>query len=57
VHEACKNQKIITRNTTEAELVALSDYMREGQHLSLMPLRNIKTLVTATEWEPFYNKE
>jgi len=30
VHEACKKQKIVTRNSTEAELVALSDYLEEG---------------------------
>jgi hypothetical protein len=31
VHEICRKQKIITRNSTEAELVALSDYIQEGQ--------------------------
>jgi hypothetical protein len=31
VHEACKKQKIITRNSTESKLVALSDYMLEGE--------------------------
>jgi len=31
VHEACKKQKIITRNLTEAKLVALSNYMNEGE--------------------------
>jgi hypothetical protein len=31
VHETCRKQKIITRNSTEAELVALSDHVEEGQ--------------------------
>jgi len=31
VHESCKKQKIITRNSTEAELVVLSDYLLEGE--------------------------
>jgi hypothetical protein len=31
VHETCKKQKIITRNSTEAELVALSDHIQEGE--------------------------
>jgi hypothetical protein len=30
VHEACRKQKIVTRDSTEAELVALSDYLEEG---------------------------
>ena len=31
VHKSCKKQKIITRNSTEAELVALSDYLLQGE--------------------------
>jgi hypothetical protein len=31
VHETCRKQKIITRNSTEAELVALSDHIQEGE--------------------------
>jgi len=31
VHETCRKQKIITRNSTEAELVALSDHILEGE--------------------------
>jgi hypothetical protein len=31
VHQACRKQKIITKNSTEAELVALSDYHLEGE--------------------------
>jgi len=31
VHEGCRKQKLITRNSTEAELVALSDYLEEGE--------------------------
>jgi hypothetical protein len=31
VHEGCRKQKLITRNSTEAELVALADYMEEGE--------------------------
>jgi hypothetical protein len=31
VHETCRKQKIITRNSTEAELVALSDHLQEGE--------------------------
>jgi hypothetical protein len=31
VHEACQKQKIVTKNSTEAELVALSDYYQEGE--------------------------
>jgi len=30
VHEACRKQKIVTKDSTEAELVALSDYLEEG---------------------------
>jgi len=30
VHEACRKQRIVTKNSTEAELVALSDYIDEG---------------------------
>jgi hypothetical protein len=31
VHEACQKQKIVTKNSTKAELVALSDYYLEGE--------------------------
>jgi hypothetical protein len=31
VHEGCPKQRLITRNSTEAELAALSDYMEEGE--------------------------
>jgi len=31
VHEGCRKQRLITRNSTEAELVALSDYLEEGE--------------------------
>jgi hypothetical protein len=31
VHETCRKQKIITRNSTEAELVALSNHILEGE--------------------------
>ena len=31
VHEVCKKQKIVTKNSTEAELVALSDLLLEGE--------------------------
>jgi len=31
VHEGCRKQWLITRNSTEVELVALSDYMEEGE--------------------------
>jgi len=31
VHETCRKQKVITRNSTEAELVALSDHLQEGE--------------------------
>jgi len=31
VHETCRKQKIITLNSTEAELVALSDHIQEGE--------------------------
>jgi len=31
VHETCRKHKIITRNSTEAELVALSDHIQEGE--------------------------
>jgi hypothetical protein len=30
VHETCRKQKIVTRDSTESELVALSDYVDEG---------------------------
>jgi hypothetical protein len=30
VHEACRKQRRVTKNSTEAELVALSDYIDEG---------------------------
>jgi hypothetical protein len=30
-HEACQKQKIITKSSTEAELVALSNYLIEGE--------------------------
>jgi hypothetical protein len=31
VHKGCRKQKLITKNSTEAELVALSDYVLEGE--------------------------
>jgi hypothetical protein len=31
VHKTCRKQKIITKNSTEAELVALSDHILEGE--------------------------
>jgi len=31
VHEGCRKQKLITKNSTEAELVALADYVLEGE--------------------------
>ena len=31
VHETCRKQTIITRNSTEAELIALSDHIQEGE--------------------------
>ncbi len=31
VHDGCRKQRIVTRNSTEAELVALSDYIEEGE--------------------------
>ena len=31
VHEGCRKQKLITKNSTEAELVALSDYVLKGE--------------------------
>jgi len=31
VHETCRKQKIITRNSSEEELVALSDHIQEGE--------------------------
>jgi hypothetical protein len=31
VHEACRKQKLVTKSSTEAELVALSDYIIEGE--------------------------
>jgi hypothetical protein len=31
VHETCRKQRIITRNSTEAELVALLDHLQEGE--------------------------
>jgi hypothetical protein len=30
VYEACRKQRIVTKNSTEAELIALSDYIDEG---------------------------
>jgi hypothetical protein len=30
VHEACRKQRIVTKDSTESELVALSDYLEEG---------------------------
>ncbi len=43
VHEACQKQKIITKSSTKAELVALSDYIPEGELLEdfLMDLGNM----------------
>jgi hypothetical protein len=31
VHEACQKQKLVTKSSTEAELVVLSDYLMEGE--------------------------
>jgi hypothetical protein len=31
VHEACRKQKIVMRDSTEAEIVGLSDYLEEGE--------------------------
>jgi hypothetical protein len=31
VHETCRKQKLITKNSTEAELVALADHFEEGE--------------------------
>jgi hypothetical protein len=31
VHETCRKQRIIAKNSTEAELVALSDHIQEGE--------------------------
>jgi hypothetical protein len=31
VHKVCKKQKIVTKNSTEAELVALADLLLEGE--------------------------
>jgi hypothetical protein len=31
VHEACRKQKLVTKDSTEAELVAVSDYLIEGE--------------------------
>jgi hypothetical protein len=31
VHEGCRKQRLVTLNSTEAELVALSDYIEEGE--------------------------
>lgn len=31
VHKACQKQKIITKSSTEAELVALTDYLAKGE--------------------------
>jgi hypothetical protein len=31
VHEACRKQKLITKSSTKVELVALSDYISEGE--------------------------
>jgi hypothetical protein len=31
VHEVCRKQKIVTKNSTEAELVALADLLIEGE--------------------------
>jgi hypothetical protein len=43
VHEACRKQRIVTKNSTEAELVALSDYIDEGTLLEdfIMELRTL----------------
>jgi hypothetical protein len=43
VHEACRKQKIVTKNSTEAELVALSDYHLEGELIEefLLELSNM----------------
>jgi hypothetical protein len=31
VHKVCRKQKIVTKNSTEAELVALADLLIEGE--------------------------
>ncbi len=31
VHEGCRKQKLITKNSTKAEIVALADYILEGE--------------------------
>ncbi len=31
VHEACQNQKLVTKSSAEAELVKLSNYILEGE--------------------------
>jgi hypothetical protein len=50
VHEACQKQKIITKSSTEAELVALLDYLVEGELIEefLMDMGSLmgKDLVT-----------
>jgi hypothetical protein len=55
VHEACKKQNIVTKSLTEAELVALSDYMMEGELIEelVMDLRSMmdEDLVTNVHLE------
>jgi hypothetical protein len=43
-HEACRKQRIITKNSTEAELVALSDYHLEGELIEEFLLELLDTL-------------
>jgi len=44
VHEACRKQKLVPRDSTEAELVALSDYLEEGAMVEEL-LINIGTMM------------
>jgi hypothetical protein len=44
VHEACRKQKLVTRDSTEAELVALSDYLKEGAMVEEL-LMDISTMM------------
>lgn len=35
VHKTCRKQKLITKNSTEAELVALADHFEEGELIEM----------------------
>ncbi len=35
VHKTCRKQKLITKNSTESELVALADHFEEGELIEM----------------------